>query len=178
VRWRRSILSVPLILVSISAQASILVKGEAKVRSGNDLTIKSVPFHLVTIDAFEPGQQCWGEASAVDCGARARKALQEIIAGGKVLCMSPGDGPGAEPARCFTRNGWAAQEMVRRGWALVRPDLTYQSEKKELCGLEAQAMRLKQGAWRYKFVLPYFFRGEKEKRPEQVSCGNAQVVLP
>lgn len=178
VRLRRLILSVPFALITTSVQASIFVEGEATVRSGDDLTVRGVPFHLIAIDAFELSQQCGNGATAIDCGARARDALQEITGKDEVICMS-GAGSPVEPARCITKYGYASQEMVRRGWALARPDLAYDAtEKKELCDLEAQAKRLKLGAWRYTFALPYVYRGEKGKPLHDVSCGNATETKP
>jgi endonuclease YncB( thermonuclease family) len=167
-------------LFTSPAGASIVQEGKATVVSGDELRLNGIRFSLRAIDAFELGQQCWGPTTKIDCGLEAKRALEELVAGETVVCVRRGH-RAREGATCVThRWGLLNHEMLRRGWALARPDLAIDTtEGRALCELEAQAKRLRRGAWRYgKFGLPYHHRGEKEKRREEVSCGNTPIFRP
>jgi endonuclease YncB( thermonuclease family) len=62
--------------------------------------------------------------------------------------------------------------MVRRGWALVRPDFLVPERAAKLCAIEAEARAQKSGAWAGSFELPYFQKGGQKKTREQVSCAH------
>ena len=143
-----------------------------------------LPYGTAQVDAFELGQTCWDRdrAEIVDCGAEAKRALEAIVGVGDVLCDFAGlTGPftGVVDTTCSTAKGDIATELVQGGWALVRVDrLKSAAERTQLCTLEADAKRRNVGAWRYRFVIPYVYRGENEKPVSEVSCGNAPEVKP
>ncbi|MBP6013514.1 MAG: thermonuclease family protein [Alphaproteobacteria bacterium] len=162
------------IFLTGSALASILVQGAAVVISGDLLTIRGTPFYLRDVDSFELGQTCWMEKRDVgDCGAKAKESLQLLVAGTLVTCIAPnGTKYGGVIAMCMTDKGVdIGEEMVRRGWALVRPDLAG-GDAKKLCEIEAEAKKFQRGVWKYRFALPYLYRGEGGKSAQDVSCGS------
>jgi endonuclease YncB( thermonuclease family) len=166
-----------LCLLAGTAGASIFRDGTATVVSGDEVVVGGVRFRFRVADAFELGQKCWTAQTEFDCGAKAKLVLEEIIGKAPIFC----GGPGADLAVCLTKEKVSVpEEMIRRGWAFVRPDLALDSaETTKLCELEAQAKRLRRGVWSgYTFALPYFQRGEKGKTREQVSCGNAPEFRP
>lgn len=172
------VVSVLLALLAAPAVASILVQNEAAtIISGDLLVIGGIPFYLRDVDSFELGQNCWlARREAGDCGLKAKEALQGVVGGLAVSCMAPGGTRyGSVVARCISGKGVdIGEEMVRRGWALVRPDLAGKDAKR-LCKIEAAAKKLQRGAWKYEFAIPYLYRGEGTKTADEVSCGNHPV---
>jgi endonuclease YncB( thermonuclease family) len=163
----------------IPVHASVLASGNATAGSGNELVVRGITFRLRDADAFELGQKCWSSTAEIDCGARSRDALREIVKGKEVFCGAAGVGQRVALSHCWTNDKInVAEEMIRHGWAFARPDRSGDSAK-SLCDLEAQAKRLQRGVWRgYKFVLPLFHRGEKSREGKPVSCGNEPQFRP
>ena len=167
-----------------NVQAGVLPYGKAQIQNGYQLQIGELRYRLNSVDSFELGQTCWDRdtAEVVDCGVEAKRALEAIVGSEDVLCDHVGQTPpftGVVDTTCSTAGGDIATALVQSGWALVRVDLIKSAaEKSRLCNLEADAKRRGVGAWRYRFALPYVYRGEKEKPLGEVSCGNAPDVTP
>jgi endonuclease YncB( thermonuclease family) len=159
-------------LLAGGASASMYRDGIATVVSGDEVVVGGFRFRFRIADAFELGQKCWTAQTEFDCGAKAKLVLEEIIGEAPIFCA----GADVDIAVCVTKEEVSLpEEMIRRGWALVRLDRALdKAEVTRLCRLEAQAKRQRRGVWGgYSFALPYFQRGEKGKAPKDVSCGNA-----
>lgn len=158
------------------AWGSILRYGPGVAVSGDEIAIGDTLFHLRGVDAFELDQECFDEGESVQCGTEARRVLNSLLTGQDVVCGGPGDGfDGRREAFCGTPIiKDLGLEIVRRGWALARPDLDTR-DAYALCFAEAEAARARRGAWKYQFTLPFAHRRESVS-PETASCGNAAMT--
>ncbi len=142
---------------------------------GDDIIIDGQDYRLEGVDAFEGNQTCeiaHGQPSP--CGDRAKRALAAIIEGRTVICIPTGKRHGDRLiANCTTEGLDIEAELVRRGWAFVRPDFISSDRAAHLCAIEAEARAQKAGAWEGNFELPYFQKGGRRKSREQVSCTHA-----
>jgi endonuclease YncB( thermonuclease family) len=160
------------------AEASISTfVGNVEVRSGDTLVVGGTVVRLHGIDAFVVGQACWDSETAemVDCGAESMRVLETIARKDKIVCpdaRSLGPHDGIYRIGCFAGKNDVGQQMIKAGWALVRPDEVAPEQRAFLCGLEAEAKAQRAGAWRYSFTAPYVYRGKKAQSVRQLSCGN------
>lgn len=172
----RKVSAIALVLMSCRTvnAADLSATGPATAHDGDDLLINGQDYRLSGIDAFESGQTCnSGTEVAIDCGSKAKEALSIIVEGKQVTCRDIGERAGKRVvAICSVARLDIQEEMVRIGWAFVRPDFAG-SRTARLCTLEAEAASARRGAWALNFKLPYFVKGGKNKTREQVSCQHA-----
>lgn len=160
----RLLLTSAIALIAVSAFAADI--SNATVKDGDDLIISGQDFRLADIDAFETGQEC---KNGIACGAQAKAALVTIIGMQKITCKPQKVVDGRIIAHCYAGGTNVGTEMVRQGWALVRPDFAG-SRAAALCAIEAEAASAKRGAWAYGFDLPYFQKGGRKKSASEVAC--------
>ena len=139
---------------------------------GDDIIIDGQDYRLEGVDAFEGNQVCRaGDGQAEPCGDEARAALAAILAGKQVTCAPTGKRHRNRLiANCRAGGLDIEAELVRSGWAFVRPDFLTAARAGELCAIEAEAKANKAGAWAGAFELPYFQKGGSRKSRDEVSC--------
>lgn len=137
-------------------------------------------YRLYGIDAFEAGQTCMGaNGQPYGCGGGAREALAAIINGRQVSCVRVKRDGGRLIGNCNAGGVDVEAEMVRSGWAFVRPDFIDGEREKELCAIEAEARSAKRGLWAGSFEQrPYFWKGGRKKTLVQISCPPHDEVPP
>jgi endonuclease YncB( thermonuclease family) len=140
---------------------------------GDDIMIEGQDYRLEAVDAVEDYQRCEdADGLTYHCGAAAKVALQAILGGRDVQCTKTGRKHGKRLiANCRAGDLDVEAEIVRVGWAHVRPDFIPRKAARitELCAIEAEARDSKRGMWAGKFELPYCRKGGKKPR-EQVTC--------
>ncbi len=167
----RTILNGAIFAVALAGNATAQSANGAIAHDGDDIILAGTDFRMQGIDAFELGQPCQGAgAAAIPCGQRAKDELAKVIQGQTVECRPTGERAGKRiVARCFAGTTNLEEEMVRRGWAFVRPD--YAKERTSmLCQLERTAAASNLGGWAFKFERPYFFKPGKRKSFDQIAC--------
>lgn len=142
------------------------------VKDGDDVIIAGQDFRLADVDAFELRQNC---KDGTPCGAKAREALIEIIGTQRVTCRPTGKNFDRIIANCFVGDLNIGTEMVRRGWAVVRPDFA-RGRSSALCTIEAEAAAEKRGAWAHGFVAPFFIKHPDVKTAPRVSCPVSEEI--
>lgn len=138
---------------------------------GDDIILAGTDYRLQGIDAFEETQDCTDKnRSVVQCGKIAKAELAAIIRGQVVDCRPTGKRSGRRTvARCFAGGVNVEEEMVRRGWAFVRPDFA-KERTSALCQLERTSAASQRGAWALDFQRPYFVKGGRNKTLKQIAC--------
>lgn len=161
-------------IISIAAllTAEFPAAAEAIALDGDDLIIDGQDYRLEGIDAFEGSQGCQSASGQIHrCGEEAKAALAGVINGRSVACIPTGKRHRNRLiANCTAGDLDIEAEMVRSGWAFVRPDFLSVEDAAQLCAIEAEARARKAGAWAGNFELPYFQKGGQRKTREQVSC--------
>ena len=139
---------------------------------GDDIIIDGQDYRLEGVDAFEGSQTCrTALGQAQTCGEQARSALAAILAGRPVTCVPTGKRHRNRLIANCTAGGLDIEaEIIRSGWAVVRPDFLSAARAQELCVLEDDAKARKAGAWAGAFELPYFQKGGRRKSRDEVSC--------
>lgn len=143
----------------------------ATAQDGDDVILNGTDFRLQAIDALEKEQSCTDKTGAsVPCGRIAKAELDAILKGKQVECKPSGQRDGNRViGQCFASGVSVEHEMVRKGWAFVRPDFA-KERTAELCQIERTAAASNLGAWALKFERPYFFKGGKKKTFQQIAC--------
>jgi endonuclease YncB( thermonuclease family) len=139
---------------------------------GDDIIIDGQDYRLEGIDAFEGSQTCRdGSGESYACGAKARDMLSAIIAGQPVVCVPTGKRHNKRLiANCTAGARDVEGEMLRYGWAFVRPDFIDKGRAAELCALEAKAREGKIGLWAGGYEKrPFYVKGGKQPI-ENISC--------
>lgn len=138
---------------------------------GDDIIFAGSDFRLQGIDAFELEQMCQDAKGAkVPCGQYAKNALAQLLHGQSVDCKPTGENAGKRiVGRCYAGSQNVEEEMVRGGWAFVRPDFA-KERTSMLCQLERNAAASQLGGWALQFKRPYFFKSGKSKSFAQIAC--------
>lgn len=160
------------IAAGLCAAAALPALAEPMALDGDDIIINGQDYRLEGVDAFEGNQVCRASDGQVQlCGRQAKAALSALLAGAHVTCVPTGKRHKTRLiANCSAGGLDVEAELVRSGWALVRPDFLSPARAAELCAIEAQAKANKAGAWAGEFELPYFQKGGRRKSRDQVSC--------
>lgn len=142
----------------LAQQEIIATNGNWTVADGDTLTVAGRPLRLHGIDAPEPEQTCRWAGGTVLCGAIARTALLDLLAGaGRVVCLPTGTlVRGIESARCAADGFDLSANMVHTGWALP-------TEAGEAgYGATRDAARAgRRGLWRGDFMRPWDWRARR-----------------
>lgn len=145
----------PFLLYLVIAAAPVAAQlhvGTAAAVSGDTLEMGGQVIRLAGIDAPVPAQTCQRDAAEWKCGADARAALAEAVAGEAVECTQLSvDSLGRVIARCRTERHDLADMMLRRGLAVV-------ASGTEDIPAQAAARATRQGLWAATFEAPAAFR--------------------
>lgn len=137
-----------LILLSLlwlpSAQAAPTFEGEGRATSGDTLIIGGQRLELLGIDAPDSRATCPAAQEAWPCGAEAKAALAERIAGRTLVCsVAHKVGHGYWQVRCLVDGSDLGAAQVEAGWAKAGGEAgaDYQAA-------ETEARRAGRGLWR------------------------------
>jgi endonuclease YncB( thermonuclease family) len=157
--------------IALAAMATAQSLNGAVAHDGDDIILNGTDFRLQGIDALEEGQSCTdSKGTTVLCGRIAKAELDAILKGKQVECKPSGQRDGNRViGQCFASGVSVEHEMVRRGWAFVRPDFA-KERTAELCQIERTAAASNIGVWALRFERPYFFKGGKKKTFQQIAC--------
>jgi len=143
------------LLCAGSPAMSLELSGRAVVVDGDTLALGAETLRLFGIDAPEAGQICTdGAGRDYDCGAAATRALEAMVAGGRIDCSGDGrDRYGRLIAICRRDGRDLNREMVAAGWAraFLRYSGAYAAE-------ESGAASARRGLWAGGFEAPWDFR--------------------
>ena len=158
---------VALLAPSAHAQNSVTVIDSRTLRVGG------VTYRLYGIDGPDLGQTCTKKnGKDYPCGAIARTAMLDLVAGAKVVCR-PARG-GAVPAiKALTSvrpvAAWCSADgfdiggnMVHTGWALADP----QTAPARYRRIEARSREANRGLWRGAFERPWDWRSKAQPAPD------------
>ena len=175
-----AIVAAGIAIAALSALAASSARAEAYALDGDDICIDGVgkqctggeDYRLHGVDAFEARQSCKdANGRPYGCGAEARKALAAIIAGRPVSCIRVKRDRDRWIGNCAAGDIDVEAELVRAGWAFVRPDFIEGEREAQLCAIEAEARAAKRGMWAGSWdQRPYFWKGGKRKTLAQMSC--------
>lgn len=169
---KRTVLAAFSITVTLSNLAwAGEVTGTGTAKDGDDIMVQGIDFRLQGIDAFEESQACQdAKGVSVPCGQFAKEALSKLVQGKSVVCNPTGETDGKRViGRCYAASANIEEQMVRSGWAFVRPD--YAKERTAtLCQLERSAAASQLGGWKFQFQRPYFMKRGHRKSLAQIAC--------
>lgn len=145
-------------LSSMSVSTSDVIKGRARVLSGDTLKIKGNIIKLSGVDAPERRQKCSKPgAKRWACGETARQALRRVVRRRSVTCeVSAKDDSGHRDGSCRVKGEDIAALMVRKGYAFSSGGWFT-----KYAGLEAEARRETAGLWRGTAQRPEDYRAER-----------------
>ena len=127
--------------------------GFVKVIDGDSFRLGGGEVRLVGIDAPEGRQTCEKDGRTWDCGEEARRTLQRLIGGQKVVCRSAElDKHGRYLGRCEAGGRVLNAAMVESGFAVSYGD--YRGE-------ERAAKAARRGLWAGDFTMPREWRRER-----------------
>ncbi|OAP42795.1 exopolysaccharide biosynthesis protein [Sinorhizobium glycinis] len=138
------------------------LRGSAVASDGDSLRLNGRRVRIEGIDAPEIGQTCQREGAGWDCGAEARRRLEDLIDGTTIRCRLHGrDRYGRELGLCEAGGRDIGREMVLSGYAV-----SYGLYREE----EERARERRAGVWAGDFVRPQEWRrseGGAEETPHQ-----------
>ncbi len=134
---------------------------EVRVITGDTLELGGVAYRLAGIVAPDLDQTCRWKARTIKCGAIARTAMMDLVAGATVVCRpvngpvngdqsGTDDGGTARLAACRADGFDIGSNMVHTGWALAAP-----GPESPYRAVEAKARAAGRGLWRGEFVKPW-----------------------
>ncbi len=139
--------------------SSTMFAGVPQVIDGDGLSIDGRSLRLHGLDAPEIGQECVGGAQApvsgpFDCGAWARDALTQRIAGAQVTCLQMDlDRYDRPVVRCDLNGANLNEALVREGYALA-----YRRYSTDYAAAEDDARSARAGLWSVTMQTPEAFR--------------------
>ncbi len=141
--------------VHFEHRAAYEIVGAARIIDGDSLEIEGLRIRLVGIDAPELDQICSDGAASYACGDEARTALNRLVAGRVVACLTKRkDRYDRFLSTCTAGDRNLNVAMVESGWALASGDyrLAEDGARRERRGLwsgtfeNPRDWRLRQGA--------------------------------
>ena len=160
-----------LFLLVISLLSSPLgakeMKGEFvryQVIDGDTLKRNGARFRLQGLDATELKQMCLIDEKSWSCGQDSKDYLNKLHGKDGFLCIKVGqDRYQRDLVKCFVKINTGLEDvgtiMVREGYAL-----SYRRYSKEYIDEEKVAKENKRGIWKSKFIKPWEWRREKNKK--------------
>ena len=140
----------------------------ATVVDGDTLEIGGRTVRFYGIDAPELGQFCLNGSRRYRCGYEAALMLKKLVGNGIVQCQPTPVDPDDTGQICSVELLDLAEAMLRRGYAVVRPNALAVYRKAEQ---DAKQARL--GIWRGDFISPAEWR---DGRRMQVQSGDPSQV--
>lgn len=123
---------------------------------GNRLTLNGTRIRLYGIAAPDLRQSCEWPNKTIPCGAIAKTAMMDLIAGARVVCQERVDTRHANADRmerlaiCYAGGFDVGANMVHTGWALANP-----KTPSDYATIEARARKKARGLWKGHFVRPW-----------------------
>lgn len=143
--------------------AANLIEGKAEVIDGDSLRVAGMEVRLFGVDAPEYAQTCFDNGATVPCGAMAKDALEGLIGGGVLVCVSHDtDTYGRAVARCRTSGADVGDALVSSGWATA-----FRRYSDEYVAAEARARASRTGIWQWDFQSPEDFRASQQIAAQQ-----------
>lgn len=143
--------------------AANVIEGKAEVIDGDSLRVAGTEVRLFGVDAPEYAQTCFDNGAAVPCGAMAKDALEGLIGGGVLVCVShETDTYGRAVARCMTSGVDVGDALVSSGWATA-----FRRYSDEYVAAEARARASRTGIWQWDFQSPEDFRASQQIAAQQ-----------
>jgi endonuclease YncB( thermonuclease family) len=143
--------------------AANVIEGKAEVIDGDSLRVAGTEVRLFGVDAPEYAQTCFDNGAAVPCGAMAKDALEGLIGGGVLVCVSyDTDAFGRAVARCRTSGVDVGDALVSSGWATA-----FRRYSDEYVAAEARARASRTGIWQWDFQSPEDFRASQQIAAQQ-----------
>ena len=135
-----------------------IVTGPAIAKDGDDIIVKGRQLRLDGIDAPEGKQRCELNCKPWDCGADAKRALDDYLRDRIVTCtiIRP-HFPGRSFATCEVDGKDLGEWIVRQGWALDHEKYS----KRRYKPAEEEAKTAKRGIWQGRFLEPWKCRRVK-----------------
>ncbi|MEY9163305.1 endonuclease YncB(thermonuclease family) [Sinorhizobium fredii] len=138
------------------------LRGVAVASDGDSLRLDGRRVRIEGIDAPEIGQRCQRDGTRWDCGAAARRRLEDLIDGTTTRCRLHGrDRYGRELGLCDASGRDVGRELVLSGHAV-----SYGLYREE----EERARNRRAGLWAGDFIRPQEWRrsqGEAEEAPHR-----------
>ncbi len=149
---KRILISLLFLFAAFPVKAEIM--GTPIVIAGDMLMINGIRMHLHGIDAPELDQVCDAKGKKYRCGAVAKTALMDLVAGASVRCSLKENNQAVHAyAYCEAGGFDLSSNMVHTGWALADRTLS-----KKYVAVEQRARKAKRGLWRGGFALPWEWR--------------------
>ncbi|WP_086740847.1 thermonuclease family protein [Erythrobacter colymbi] len=143
--------------------AANVIEGKAEVIDGDSLRVAGTEVRLFGVDAPEYAQTCFDNGATVPCGAMAKDALEGLIGGGVLVCVShETDAYGRAVARCRTSGVDVGDALVSSGWATA-----FRRYSDEYVAAEARARASSAGIWQWDFQSPEDFRASQQIAAQQ-----------
>lgn len=143
--------------------AANVIEGKAEVIDGDSLRVGGTEVRLFGVDAPEFTQTCFDNGAAVPCGAMAKDALEGLIGGDVLVCVShETDTYGRAVARCRTSGVDVGDALVSSGWATA-----FRRYSDEYVAVEARARASRAGIWQWEFQSPEDFRASQQVAAQQ-----------
>ncbi len=144
-----------------SPAMALELSGRVVVVDGDTLALGTEILRLFGIDAPEAGQTCTDAAGRdYDCGAAATRALEAMVAGGRIDCTGDErDRYGRLIAVCRRDGRDLNRAMVDAGWA--RASVRYSGA---YAAQESAAASARRGLWAGGFEAPWDFRQAARQR--------------
>jgi endonuclease YncB( thermonuclease family) len=150
----RMLLSLLMVMIA-TAVAAKEITGPAKVIDSTVIEIDGQRLMLFGIDSVMRKQPCRLEGKIWLCWEAAVRNLQILVDQGPATCEVIGepDPFGRLLARCKINGQSLNEQLVRKGWAVARPN-----ETTDYVAAEAAAKKEKLGLWQGQFLMPSQFR--------------------
>ncbi len=137
-----------------AAPALADITGKPTVIAGDILMVNGIRMHLHGIDAPELDQLCDAKGKKYRCGAVAKTALMDLVAGVSVRCSLKENNEALQAyAYCEAGGFDLSSNMVHTGWALAD-----RASTKKYIAIERRAQDAKRGLWRGQFAPPWEWR--------------------
>jgi endonuclease YncB( thermonuclease family) len=139
----------------VGAQQIAQIAGSAAVVDSTVIEIDGQRVMLFGVDSVMRKQICTVDGKPWQCWPAAVRDLQTLVYQGPAVCDPVGqpDVYGRVLARCAVNGQSLNEELVRRGYAVARPN-----ETTDYVAAEVEAKQAKRGLWQGQFMRPSDFR--------------------
>ncbi|MEL6244968.1 MAG: thermonuclease family protein [Pseudomonadota bacterium] len=147
-----------------------VLMGEVRATDGDSLRMGDHRIRLFGIDAPESAQTCDLNGDSWACGRASRKALERLVKGETVHCVTRDMDRGRHVAICTAGEIDLSAHMVERGWAVAFTRYSFRYASQELT-----ARRAGRALWRSDFERPAAYRARLRKEQAEAAASNPQT---